>query len=170
MTEPFLGELRNFGFNFAPRGWALCQGQLLPISQNQALFALLGTTFGGDGQVTFGLPDLRGRVPVGWGQGPGLEVYELGEQGGAESVTLTLTEMPQHNHPVAASATAASKNPAGGVPAPTAAGASYGTTADAAMSPGMVGAVGGSQPHENRAPFLGSNWCIALEGIFPSRP
>lgn len=170
MTEPFLGELRAFGFNFAPNGWATCSGQLLPISQNSALFSLLGTYYGGDGMVTFQLPDLRGRVSVGIGAGPGLQPYEPGETGGTESVTLTTAQIPGHNHPVASSSTPTSKNPSGNVPAVTTASASYGSSTDQAMGASMIGVVGGGQPHENRPPYLGINWCIALQGIYPSRP
>jgi microcystin-dependent protein len=169
MTEPFLGEIRNFGFNFAPRGWATCQGQLLAISTNTALFSLLGTTYGGNGQTTFSLPDLRGRAPIGVGQGPGLTDRVQGEMGGVENVTLTAPQVAPHSHGVAASSAAASKSPANAYPAFTAAGSSYGTTADMAMNPGMVTPNSGGQPHENMQPDLGSNWCIALEGIFPSR-
>ncbi len=169
MTDPYLGEIRNFGFNFAPLGWALCQGQLLAISQNTALFSLLGTQYGGDGVTTFALPDLRGRVSMGFGHGPGLSDRVQGESGGAEAVTLTQAQIPAHNHPVAAASAATTKNPSGAVPAFTAAGTSYGTTADLAMSPTMTGSTGGNQPHENVEPYLVTNWCIALEGIYPPR-
>jgi microcystin-dependent protein len=170
MTEPFLGEIRNFGFNFAPRGWATCGGQLLPISQNTALFALLGTIYGGDGRTTFGLPDLRGRIPMSFGQGPGLSPRTQGELSGQEQVTLTQSQLPAHSHTVSASSTATTKNPSGAIPAVTNAGASYGTTADLAMNPAMTSGPAGSQPHNNMQPYLVTNWCIALEGIFPSRP
>lgn len=167
--EPFIGELRCFGFNFAPNGWALCQGQLLPISQNTALFSLLGTMYGGDGRVTFGLPDLRGRVSLGFGQGPGLSSYTQGEVGGQETVVLTAGQLPPHSHTVAASSASTTKSPAGAVPAVTPGGSSYGTTTDLVMSPSMIGGGGNSQPHENMEPYLVLNWCIALEGIYPSR-
>jgi microcystin-dependent protein len=168
-VDPFIGELRCFGFNFAPRGWALCQGQLLSIAQNTALFSLLGTMYGGNGQTTFGLPDLRGRTSLSFGQGPGLASRNQGELGGEEQVTLTSQQIPAHNHTVGASSAATGKNPAGSFPAFTAAGSSYGTTADLTMNPAMVGGGGGNQPHDNMAPYLVLNWCIALEGIYPSR-
>lgn len=169
MTEPYLGELRCFGFNFAPRGWAQCQGQLLSIAQNSALFSLLGTMYGGNGQTTFGLPDLRGRSAISSGQGPGLSSYEQGEVAGAESVTLTAQQVAAHVHGVAAATDATAKNPSGALPGFTASEASYSATASVVMNPGMVLPNTGGQPHENRPPFLVLNWCIALEGIFPSR-
>ena len=167
--DPFIGELRLFGFNFAPRGWALCNGQLLAISQNTALFSLLGTMYGGNGQTTFALPDLRGRAPLAFGQGPGLTNRDQGEVGGVEAVTLTAATLAPHGHTVAASSTPTTKNPSGGVPSVTAAGSSYGTTTDLSMSPSMIGGGGSGQPHENMPPYLVLNWCIALEGIFPAR-
>ena len=174
--EGTIAEIRMFGGNFAPRGWALCQGQLLAIVQNTALFALLGTTFGGNGQTTFALPDLRGRVPVGWGQGPGLSNYDLGQVGGAESVTLLTTQLPAHNHSITASSVAGTATaPAGNYPAvvvdPTANPMSaYGTGAPLVqMNAASVAAAGGSQPHNNVQPFLGMNYIICLEGVFPSR-
>jgi microcystin-dependent protein len=169
MSDPFIGELRLFGFTFAPRGWALCNGQILSIAQNTALFSLLGTTYGGNGQTTFALPDLRGRVPIHFGQGPGLSNYAQGEVAGVESVTLNTTQLPAHTHQVAAASTATSKSPSGALPAFTSGGSSYGTTPDLAMLPGMVGPSGNNLPHENRQPYLALNWCIALQGIFPSR-
>lgn len=168
--DPFIGEIRSFGFNFAPVGWALCNGQLLSISQNTALFSLLGTMYGGNGQTTFGLPDLRGRVSLGFGQGPGLSMRTQGEVGGSETVTLTQATLPPHSHTVAASSTATTKNPSGSLPSVTGAGSSYGTTADLVMSPSMIGGGGSGQPHDNMAPYLVLNWCIATQGIFPSRP
>jgi microcystin-dependent protein len=167
--DPFIGELRCFGFNFAPQGWALCNGQLMPIAQNTALFSLLGTMYGGDGRVTFALPDLRGRAPLAFGQGPGLANRTQGEVGGSESVTLTAANLPPHSHTVAASSTATTKNPAGALPAVTGAGSSYGTTADLAMSPTMIGGGGSSQAFADMPPYLVLNWCIALVGIFPPR-
>lgn len=167
--EPFMGELRLFGFNFAPQGWAMCQGQSLPIAQYTALFSLLGTTYGGDGQTTFNLPDLRGRTPIGFGQGAGLSAYSQGEVGGQEQVTLLAAQLPAHNHTVAASSITTGKNPSNAIPAVTPDGASYGTTGDLSMSPTMVGGGGGGQPHENRQPYLALNWCIALQGVYPSR-
>lgn len=169
MTDPYLGEIRPFGFSFAPAGWALCQGQLLSIAQNTALFSLLGTQYGGDGTTTFALPDLRGRVPIGFGQGPGLPNHIQGETGGAEAVTLTSAQTPAHHHPVAAASNATTKNPSGAVPAFTTAASSYGTTADLTMSPTMTASSGGNQPHDNMQPYLVTNWCIALQGVYPPR-
>lgn len=163
--EPFLGEIQMVGFNFAPRGWALCDGQLLPISQNSALFALLGTTYGGNGQTTFALPDLRGRFPLHPGQGPGLSPRTQGEVGGAESVVLTATQMPQHVHGLPGADEQTSDRPDGLVPAQ---GGNYGKAA-AGTAMGNSGASGGSQAHENMPPYLGVNFVIALEGVFPSR-
>ena len=171
--EAFIGELMLFGGNFAPRGWAMCNGQLLSIAQNTALFSILGTTYGGNGTTTYALPDLRGRVPIHMGQGPGLSNYSEGEVGGSETVTLLTTQMPAHGHAtsVAAASTATTKNPNNALPAFTAAGTSYGTAADLTMAGNMVnvGASGGNQPHQNIQPFLTLNWCICLEGIYPSR-
>ena len=169
--EGYIGEVRMFGGNFAPRNWAFCQGQLLPINQNQALFSILGTTYGGNGQVTFALPDLRSRVPVGPGQGPGLPVVQLGEVGGEWSHILTVPELPAHNHLATApgSNTATSKSPSGAAPAFTAGGASYGPAADLSMIPGTIANTGGGQSHNNVQPFLGLNFIICLYGIYPSR-
>ena len=168
MSEPFLGELRLFPYNFAPRGWAFCSGQIMSISQNTALFALLGTTFGGNGQTTFALPDLRGRAALSSGQGPGLSSYVLGENGGTENVTLIQNQMPMHNHMVNAStADATATRPTGAV---LTSGGSYAAASDGTvMNPQMIGVAGGSQPHQNMQPYLVLNYCIALEGIFPSR-
>ena len=164
-TEPYIAEVILFAGNFAPRGWAFCNGQILSIAQNTALFSLIGTTYGGDGQTTFALPDLRGRVPVQAGQGPGLPPVSLGEQGGAPSHTLTVNEMPQHQHQNGASAADQTTNrPTGGV-VPSRGGA-YGPADSAGTS--TLGA-GGSQPHNNMQPYLGLHYIIALEGIFPSR-
>ncbi|MCF3111455.1 tail fiber protein [Niabella sp. CC-SYL272] len=171
--DPFLSMIVLFGCNFAPRGWAFCQGQLLSIAQNTALFSLLGTTYGGNGQTTFALPDLRGRVPIGFGQGPGLSSYALGQQGGAETVTLLLSQMPAHTHAFMATAEAGdTSDPTGAFPANTG-------TLDkeykqspvnkVAMNAAAVETKGGSQPHTNIQPYLALNYCIALEGIFPSR-
>ncbi|GAA1980103.1 phage tail protein [Microbacterium pumilum] len=167
--DPFIGEIRCFGFTFAPQGWALCNGQLQSIQQNTALFSLLGTTYGGDGVTTFALPDLRGRVPLAFGQGPGLANYAQGELAGTETVTLTAATLPPHSHTVAASSSATTKNPSDALPALTAGGSSYGTTADLAMSAAMIGGGGSGQPHANMQPYLVLNWCIALTGIYPSR-
>jgi microcystin-dependent protein len=171
VSDPFLGEVRLFPYTFAPRGWALCNGQILNISQNTALFSLLGTTYGGDGRTTFALPDLRGRVAVSSGQAPSLSAYELGQTGGAETVTLTDSEMPAHGHEVAVNgASSDSKNPKGRFLGRLSGGTTYsGTSNGKALAAGAVTASGGSQPHENRPPHLALNYCIALEGIFPAR-
>jgi len=167
--DPYIGELRLLGFTFAPRGWAMCNGQLLSIAQNTALFSLLGTTYGGNGVQTFGLPDLRGRAPLHMGQGPGLAPRVQGELSGTETVTLIPQQMPAHTHQVLASSDdATKKNPVGSVPAGTGS-SSYSDTADGTMLPAMIQVAGGSQPHNNMQPYLVLNWCIALEGIFPSR-
>jgi microcystin-dependent protein len=205
MSEPFLGEIRMVGFNFPPRGWALCAGQLMPIAQNTALFSLLGTTFGGDGITTFALPDYRSRSPVGMGNGPGLTPIVQGEKSGIESTTLNISQMPIHNHtaqsaafsasltgpisiPASAAATATQAAPAnntvlGPIAAGGRAGTLYATTAaDTTLAPfnatvtgqltpanPTIGTAGGSQPVAIRNPFLGTNFIIATEGIFPSR-
>ncbi|MFZ1304425.1 MAG: tail fiber protein [Ferruginibacter sp.] len=164
MAEPFLSEIRIFSFAFAPRGWALCNGQLLPINQNQALFSLLGTTYGGNGQTNFALPDLRGRVPMHNGAG-----FNLGQKAGAETHTLSISELPTHTHQAKASANSPSVTPpTGNYWASNTGFTPYGSTANLTMSPQTVGNIGGSQPHENRSPFLTLNFCIALQGIFPS--
>jgi len=172
MSEPFLGMIAIYGFNFAPRGWAMCNGQILPIAQNTALFSLLGTTYGGNGQTTFALPNLQSRVPLHFGQGPGLSQYDLGQSSGTESVTLTLNQMPTHNHASTTPATTADGNsidPAAG--AVLGAGTSIYRVAAATvqMSPTPTSNTGGNQPFSIIQPILGLNFCIALEGIFPSR-
>ncbi len=169
MADPFLGQIQAFGFNFAPRGWALCDGQLLPIAQNTALFSLLGTIYGGDGRRTFALPDLRGRVSLHQGRGPGLSDRRIGAKGGQEMVTLTTQEMPSHKHSASGSNEEAdSVSPAGRVPA-TGASAIYQTPPDAPMNANMIGLTGGGQGHNNMQPFLVINWCIALVGAYPPR-
>jgi microcystin-dependent protein len=167
--EPFLGQILLVPYNFAPRGWALCNGQILSIAQNTALFSLLGTTYGGNGQTTFALPDLRGRVPVGSGQGPGLASYDLGAVAGTETVTLLTSEMPAHNHMVQASNGYSAATPENAFPGSDSATSIYDAAANTTMNPMMIGAAGGSQPHENRQPYQVLNYIIALEGIFPSR-
>jgi len=204
MSDPFLGEIRMVGFNYAPRGWALCAGQLMPISQNNALFALLGTTYGGDGITTFALPDYRGRSPVGMGNGPALTPIVQGEKAGIENVTLTQLQMPIHTHAAVTAPFSASLTGPIAVPAattgttqaepgtttvlgPIAAGGRPGTlyataTPDTTLAPfnatvtgnltpssPTIGNAGGSQPVPIRNPYLGTNFIIALEGIFPSR-
>jgi microcystin-dependent protein len=168
MSEPFLGEIRMVGFNFPPRGWAACNGQILPIAQNTALFSLLGTTYGGNGQTTFALPDLRGRVPVHFGQGPGLSNINLGQSAGAEFTTLLQSQMPLHSHLAAVTGAAAGgSRPGGNFPS---AGGAYAAASDGStFNPGFVQSSGGGQPFGNREPYLGLNFVIALEGIFPSR-
>jgi microcystin-dependent protein len=169
-TTPYVGQISMFGGNFAPRNWALCNGQLMAISQNQALFAILGTTYGGDGVTTFGLPNMQGRVPLHWGTGQGLTPRVLGEMSGSESVTLIGNQMPIHNHLVnAGNEDADVKNPNGAyLAAPTA--AIYTAAApNVQMNPQMVGNAGGNQPHNNMQPYLAVTFIIALFGIFPSR-
>ena len=171
MSEPFLAEIRIFGFNFAPRGWALCDGQILPINQNQSLYSLLGTTYGGDGRTTFALPDLRGRVPIHVGASDGRN-YQLGQKAGEETHTLSVSEMPQHGHAAqASSAGADSPLAANDVLATTSAVDIYvdNPSSLAAMRNAAIRPAGGSQAHENMQPFLALNFCIALQGLFPSR-
>lgn len=167
MDEPFIGEIRLCGFPFAPRGWALCNGQLLAIAQNQALFSLLGTTYGGDGRTTFALPDLRGRTPFDAGAGPGLAAYALGQRGGEEAHTLLPAEIPVHHHAAFASANPANVGtPVGNLCANEPSLVQYASTPNAAMADSAV--AGASQPHNNLSPFLVVNFVIALTGIFPS--
>ncbi|MDX1463305.1 MAG: tail fiber protein [Marinirhabdus sp.] len=164
--EPFLGQIQAFGFNFAPRGWAKCEGQLLSISQYTALFSLLGTTFGGDGRTTFGLPDLRGRSIVGMGSGPGLDTITWGEKGGNYQHTLTQAEMPAHTHNIGVNIAAGDEsNPVGSHIAAHSAAFSEDATGNLAAP----SSAGGSQAFNMRNPFLGINVCIAMQGIFPSR-
>jgi len=165
MAEPFLAEMRIMSFSFAPKGWATCDGQLMPINQNQALFSLLGTTFGGDGRVNFALPDLRGRAQMHMGGG-----HTLGERAGEQAHTLTLNEMPTHTHSVAASsaATGGNTNPAGRFLG-GGNGVYHAPASLTTLTPATVGSVGGSQAHLNMQPFLVLNFCIALQGIFPSQ-
>ncbi len=177
---PFLGQITLFPYNFAPLGWAMCEGQLLPINQYTALFSLLGTQFGGNGTSNFALPDLRGRVPIGQGQGQGLTPYVVGETQGVEQVTLNTTTIPAHTHAFPTFASAATTNaPAGARPAEgTGAGRGGGFAVNtftasgtaASLAPGQVAAItAGGSPHSNLQPYLTLNWCIALQGIYPSR-
>jgi microcystin-dependent protein len=179
MANPYLGEIRCFGFQFAPVGWAACNGQLIAIATNTALFSILGTTYGGDGVTTFGLPNLQGRIPMHWGNGPAGFNTVIGETQGATTVTLTTTQIPSHTHSI----TAADLPPGGIVErvASPAGGSAYladsspdavwnkTPTVNAAFSSKAIGVTGGSQPHDNTQPYLAVNFCIALEGIFPSR-
>jgi len=172
MSEPYLGEIRMFAGTFAPRGWALCEGNLLAISQNDALFSLLGTIYGGDGRTTFGLPDLRGRVPIHYGNGPGLSNRRIGTKTGAENVTLTTNELPSHTHSIKVSSDiASSSSPAGNtLGRSTSMDAFIGNeTLNTSLSTDSITQVGGSQSHNNLQPFLVINFIIALVGIYPSR-
>jgi microcystin-dependent protein len=175
MSDPFVAEIRIFGFNFPPRGWAFCNGQLLPISQNTALFSLLGTTYGGDGLSTFALPNLQGLAPLHPGQGPGLTMRSLGETGGQPTVTLGLAEMPSHTHLAKCSGGAGDQNsPQGNVWAVARVGRQTenryaGAPANLPMNPQALAPVGGGQPHNNMPPCLALNFCIALQGIYPPR-
>jgi microcystin-dependent protein len=173
MADPFVAEIRIFPFNFAPKGWAFCDGQILPLSQNTALFSLLGTTYGGDGKSNFALPNLQGNAPMHPGQGPGLSLHDLGETGGSETVTLLESEIPAHSHilgaqnvPLGGVAT-----PAGNVLSRPASGNLYGNVNPTivAMAPEGIAPAGGDQPHNNMQPYVTLNFCIALQGVFPPR-
>ena len=169
MADPFVAEIRIFPFNFAPKGWAWCDGQLLPLSQNTALFSLLGTTYGGNGKSNFALPDLQGRAPMHPGQGPGLSLHDLGETGGSETVTLLESEMPAHPHQTRGIGAVANQ--------PTPQGNTWGRstsnpyidTQNGQMSPNALAPTGGDQPHNNMQPYLTFYFCIALQGVFPPR-
>ena len=172
MADPFVAEIRIFGFNFAPTGWAFCDGQLLPLSQNTALFSLLGTTYGGDGKSTFALPDLQGSAPMHPGQGPGLSLHDLGETGGSETVTLLQSEIPAHQHFMRA----ATQDPADvKLVNPSATfglsqeGPLYQDTQNTSLAPQALTPAGGNLPHTNLMPYLVLNFCIALQGVFPPR-
>jgi microcystin-dependent protein len=170
VSNAFLGEIRMFGGNFAPRGWAMCSGQILPIAQNDALYALIGTTYGGDGQVTFGLPDLRGRRPIHQGQGIGLSSYTLGQSGGIEEVTLLSSQLPAHTHPIRAVSTAATANsPQGNTWAAWSDDPYTGGPPNGQLAPSAISSAGSSIPHENLSPILVVTFIIALAGIFPSQ-
>lgn len=174
MADPFVAEIRIFPFNFAPKGWAWCDGQLLPLSQNTALFSLLGTTYGGNGKSNFALPNLQGRAVMQPGQGPGLSLHDLGEEGGSETVTLLETEMPSHSHALRAAADAAESaspddsrtlsRPRGGAAYQTDSGSNM-----RMMAADMTAPAGGSAPHNNMQPYLTFYFCIALQGVFPPR-
>ncbi len=170
--DPFLGEILLFAGNFAPRGWAYCEGQLLPISQYSALFSILGTTYGGDGRTTFALPDLRGRAPISPGNGPGLSSYRLGQKGGAESHTLTIANLPSHNHTVTTTMDAdpgTTSTPGPGLVPAEASEDIYGPGTSAVSTDHVSTLAGGNQAVSNMPPFLALNYIIALQGTFPSR-
>lgn len=170
MVEPFLGEIRVFAGTFAPVGWVFCDGQLLPISENDALYVLLGTAYGGDGITTFGVPDLRGRVPVHQGQLPGGSTYVMGAPGGAEEVTLTANQLPAHTHPARATSAPDRTSPQDAIWSSQTTGAYRAADASVTMNPQTVQPAGGSQPHDNMPPTLTVSYIIAVSGIFPSRP
>ena len=175
MADPFVAEIRIFPFNFAPTGWAFCDGQILPISQNTALFSLLGTTYGGDGKSTFALPDMQGNAPMHPGQGPGLSLRDLGEIGGVESVTLLISEIPVHTHGLFASVENGGQGTLtdGITVASSIGGQIYQSNTSSnlvMMNPQALAAAGGSLPHNNMQPYLTLNFCIALQGVFPPRP
>jgi microcystin-dependent protein len=175
MSEPFLGQIQMFGFTFNPRGWANCDGQLLQIAQNQALFSLYGTTYGGDGRTTFGLPDLRGRAPIHVGQGTGLPAYTQGQKSGSPTVTLNDTEIPSHTHTFAVPCNTddgSSDEPQNQFPAKAAGGETIyaaAATPNAVMGAGTTGANGGGRDHNNMQPYLVIRFCCALQGLYPSR-
>jgi microcystin-dependent protein len=173
MADPFVAEIRIFPFNFAPRGWAWCDGQLLPLSQNTALFSLLGTTYGGNGKSNFALPDLQGRAPMHPGQGPGLSLHDLGETGGSETVTLLESEIPSHSHGVTCKQSDATlRLPPGQFPATGTGGILMYQNPGAIvqLNPNTVTPAGGDAPHNNLQPYLTFYFCIALQGVFPPRP
>ena len=173
MADPFVAEIRIYPFNFAPTGWAFCDGQLLPISQNTALFSLLGTTYGGDGRSTFALPNLQGRAPMHPGQGPGLSLHDLGESAGSETVTLLESEIPAHSHSLMAVNAVASLNAPGAdrTLARSSGGFAYQQSPanPVNLSPQTLALAGGSLPHNNLMPYLTLNFCIALQGVYPPR-
>jgi microcystin-dependent protein len=172
--DPFVAEIRIFPFNFPPKGWAFCDGQILPLSQNTALFSLLGTTYGGDGKSNFALPNMQGNAPMHPGQGPGLSLHDLGETGGSETVTLLESEMPSHAHLIEAKGTPPPANAGAPDPSAVLARSSGGTAYTAAanlgqMNANMIAPAGGDQPHNNMMPYLTLNFCIALQGVYPPR-
>ncbi|MBY0304105.1 MAG: hypothetical protein B7Y43_14000 [Sphingomonas sp. 28-62-20] len=176
MSSPFIGEIRIFGFNFAPRGWVFCKGQLLPISQYSAVFAVLGTSYGGNGTTNFGIPNFQSNAPMGWGNGPGLTPRAIGEQSGTPSVTLSPLEMPAHNHLVNGQAPTNAATQVVNTPTSTAnIGFSAGARLYAAppatttLAPQAIGPTGGSGAHDNQQPSLALNFCLAIEGVFPVR-
>jgi microcystin-dependent protein len=170
MAEPFVAEVRIFGFNFAPRGWAFCNGQLMPISQNTALFSLVGTTYGGNGYNTFGLPNFQAVFPLQPGQGPGLSPRDLGQTGGSNTVTLSQSEIPLHTHQITGGDGTLQQRPEGNLIGASPARGFHPGPPDGTANFSALSIAGGSQPHNNMPPFLALNFCIALQGIFPSRP
>jgi microcystin-dependent protein len=170
MSDQFVAEVRIFGFNFPPNGWAFCQGQLVPISQNTALFSLLGTTYGGNGQTNFALPNLQATFPMHPGNGPGLSPRTLGESGGASAVTLGTNEIPAHDHAYAVGNSAPAQQPAGNLVGASPARGFHPGPPDGTAHFSALQVSGGSQPHNNMPPFLTLNFCIALQGVFPARP
>jgi microcystin-dependent protein len=170
-VDPFVAEIRIFPFNFAPKGWAFCDGQILPLSQNTALFSLLGTTYGGDGRSNFALPNMQGNAPMHPGQGPGLSLHDLGETGGSDTVSLLESEIPSHSHSFnASSQTGEDRTPQGEVLAKAVGGALYASPANlVSLSQNALPPAGGDQPHNNLMPYLTLNFCIALQGVFPPR-
>jgi microcystin-dependent protein len=174
MANPFVAEIRIFPFNFAPSGWAFCNGQLLPLSQNTALFSLLGTTYGGDGRSTFALPNMQGNAPLHAGQGPGLSLYDLGENGGSTTVTLNQSEIPMHTHNLTGDVSPATDTtPAGGLASyarlPSGDAYKNTTTGVTPMNVNAIAFAGGGLPHNNMMPYLTLNFCIAMQGVFPPR-
>jgi microcystin-dependent protein len=168
MSTPYIGQIKLFAGNFAPQGWVFCDGRLLSIAENDALFALVGTTYGGDGQVTFGVPDLRGRIPVGQGQGPGLSNYAIGQAFGTETVTLTQPQLPAHTHNVLGNSAVGSGGPSGATWAVGGGLSPYGdAAASQALNAGSVTSAGGNQPHDNVMPYQTVNYILSLFGIFP---
>lgn len=173
MSDPFVAEIRIFPFNFAPRGWAFCDGQLMPISQNTALFSLLGTMYGGDGKSTFALPNFQGSAPMFWGQGPGLSLYDQGQTGGSETVTLLESELPAHAHQASGAAGSGPTSPTnstwgtgvGRTPPPV----YVDGNPNVSMAPATLTFAGGSLPHNNMQPYLTLNFCIAMQGVYPPR-
>ncbi|RFP56015.1 MAG: phage tail protein [Limnothrix sp. CACIAM 69d] len=175
MLEPFIGQLELYPYNFAPEGWLPCDGRSLPIRENEALFSLLGITYGGDGYTVFNLPDLRGRVPIGQGSAPGQgRTYDIGRTGGQAQVTLTVANLPGHTHTLATADSSTTNSPSGNFlgPLTTADGTpanAYDSTPEASLAPGVIANTGGGQPHENMPPYLALQWCIATIGEYPTR-
>jgi microcystin-dependent protein len=173
MSNPFVAEIRVFPFNFAPKGWAFCDGQLLPISQNTALFSLLGTTYGGDGKSNFALPNMQGNAPMHPGQGPGLSLHDLGETGGSETVTLLESEIPNHPHSMMGNVNPSNLATPSPVRSLARAAPGFAYTSSQSTTPladQAIAPAGGDQPHNNMQPYLTLNFCIALQGVFPARP